>query len=57
MDFEDLVWRLVETLYDRIGAQPQDPMSAVFGRHAGVAALDRPGCGRRWFGALAPLSG
>ncbi len=31
-EFEDLFWSggSVETLYDRIGAQPQDPMSAVF---------------------------
>ena len=31
-DFEDSFWSggSLETLYDRIGAQPQDPMSAVF---------------------------
>ena len=45
-----LVWWLVETLYDRIGAQPQDPMSAVFSAamrewrrstDSGVAGADR----------------
>ncbi len=31
-EFEDLFWAggSVDTLYDRIGAQPRDPMSAVF---------------------------
>ncbi len=32
-DFEDLFWSggALEDLYDRVGVQPQDPMSAMFG--------------------------